>query len=954
MIMKRSPISGTAFRSLALTASLTLSGGLVARAEPLPVAELKRDTPVNFATEVYPFLRANCLACHNSTKAKADLILESPQDMIKGGDSGPAIAPGDGANSFLFTTAAHIEEPTMPPANNKSKAENLTPDQLALLKLWIDQGAKGDAVATAAPESWTVLTGPQPIYTSAISTDGRFAAAGRGQQIHLYDLRLGAHVATLRDPGLGLPAAHRDLVHAIAFSPDGSLASGGYRTAKIWRRDPANAGAVVALPSDPAIVAVSPDGKRAAIGSTDGALLMMALDQPEAAPVTIKDHAGAITGLAFSADGTRLYSTGADKTVKSRPLADPTQVASLALPAPASGIALINGGKHLVIAGADHAIRLCSADLKTPPVATPPPAPAPAPAAPANGEAAPPAPAPEELKPAPTVAEFKPHAQPVVAVAAANPAGDEFVAGYADGTVIHLKIDPAKPGDAPKEIRRLAHGSALNQLAVSPNHQRLATAGPAGPLNLWKLADGAKVAELKGDPTLAPRVAELERESAVSTRLKAHWEKKGPEAETLWKAESEKARQAGEEIAKARRDIAAKRVALDLLKQAVPATKEEDLNKAREDLVAAERALSGAIRNRDLSARLAGDAFARQTAAQSSAREADSLIAALKTEIEALQKSAAEAEKTTASLALAFSSDGGTLAQAIKDGSLRLWSAETGAWLEDFQSDTGVRSLAFAGPDQLLTARESRNLIVWTLPGATWSLARTLGDGASPDPFVDRVTALAFSPDGSRLVTGSGVPSRSGEVALWDTGSWELVIKKDKLHEDTLTAFAFAPDGGRFVSASTDKLVKVQEVDTLDTVQTFEGHTSHVLDVDWNADGLTIASAGADLQVKTWDLAEGQQAGKVEGFGKEVGTVAYVGATDTLLTASGDKTLKLANQPLPETGDTFLHTAAASADGKLIIAGGQDGILRLWDAVGKKLLKAFPSPEADAHKVASE
>ena len=152
----------------------TLSLPFLTQAQ-LPVADIKRDKPVNFATEVYPFLKENCLACHNSTKAKADLILESPQDMIRGGDTGPSIEPGNADASFLFTTAAHIEEPTMPPTNNKSKAENLTPEQLALLKLWINEGAKGDVVSTPAPESWSLLTGPQPIYTAAISQEGRFA-----------------------------------------------------------------------------------------------------------------------------------------------------------------------------------------------------------------------------------------------------------------------------------------------------------------------------------------------------------------------------------------------------------------------------------------------------------------------------------------------------------------------------------------------------------------------------------------------------------------------------------------------------------------------------------------------------------------------------------------------------------------------------------------------------------
>ena len=189
---------------------------------------------------------------------------------------------------------------------------------------------------------------------------------------------------------------------------------------------------------------------------------------------------------------------------------------------------------------------------------------------------------------------------------------------------------------------------------------------------------------------------------------------------------------------------------------------------------------------------------------------------------------------------------------------------------------------------------------------------------------------------------------------IWDTTTWELLVENDEAHHDTITSFAFSPDGGRIASGGTDQFVKVFATDSLEHEKTFEGHTSHVLDVDWNADDLTLVSSSADLQVKVWDITNTQQKSKVEGFQKEVASVSFVGDTDTLLTASGDKTLKLANQPLPGAGTTFLHTANVSADGKQIIAAGQDSVLRVWDASTKKLIREFPSPEADAGKVAAE
>jgi len=920
--------------SLFLSLALVSSGVF---AEGLPVAELKRDTEVNFATEVYPFLKANCLACHNESKAKAGLGLESPQDMLKGGDSGPSIVPGKGGESFLFTSAAHLEDPTMPPANNKSKAQNLTPDQLALLKLWIDQGAKGEAVSSAAPESWTLLKGPQPIYTAAISGDGRFAAAGRGQQVHLYDLKLGRLAASLSDPGLEFPAADRDLVQAVAFSPDGrTLVTGGYRVVKVWKRAESTPGKPVALPADPAALALSPDGKRSAVGVVDGSILLVDHDKLDAAPVSVKDHAGAVSALAFSADGATLYSGSAEKTVKSRSLADPGKATSLALPAPTLSMALLHGGKQLLLACADQTLRLVSADLKTPLGFTPPPAPETA-----------------STKP---LLEFKPHDQALVAVAATKADGSEFAAAYADGTVILFQSNPALPGDAPRELRRLAHGSSLTRIAVSSltNAEiRLATTGPGGAVKVWDPADGTMTTEFKGDPHLAPRLAAFARETTLANRRKTYWDRIALEAETLLKAESEKAIQAGEELAKARRDFAGKQATLRKLETTVPASASEALQKAREDVAAANRAVSGAARNRELSAKLAGDAFARQTAAKSGSKESDTLVAALKAESEALTKAAPEEEKMVVPLSLAFSADVGTLMQSLAGGTVRLFSLGTPTWLEDFPAGREITGLAVAG-DRFFSISNDKQWLAWSLPGREWALTATLGDGKKADPFVDRVTALAFAPDGSSLLTGTGIPSRGGRIALWDTATWSRVGANDEAHKDTITAFAFAPDGSRFASSSTDKLIKLFDTETLEVQQTFEGHTSHVLDVAWNADDLSLASAGADLKIKVWDLADGRVKTTVEGYAKEIGTVVYVGETESLLTASGDKTVKLANVPLPDAGDAFLHSADASVDGTRLIAGGQDSVLRVWDGTAKKLLTSFASPEAEAGKVAGK
>src|SRR5256885_1306336 len=70
------------------------------RQSSIAITEPKRTGPVDFEKEILPILNNNCLACHNQTKAKADLILENPQTILKGGESGPAVVPGKSGDSL--------------------------------------------------------------------------------------------------------------------------------------------------------------------------------------------------------------------------------------------------------------------------------------------------------------------------------------------------------------------------------------------------------------------------------------------------------------------------------------------------------------------------------------------------------------------------------------------------------------------------------------------------------------------------------------------------------------------------------------------------------------------------------------------------------------------------------------------------------------------------------------
>ena len=109
----------------------------------LPPASTK--TGVTFDTDIKPIFTASCMPCHSSTgpkKPKAGLALDTLAGTLKGDRDGVVLKAGDSAHSDLVMSVAHIgDDPDgfMPKGHN---AKMLTPDQIGLIRAWIDQGAK--------------------------------------------------------------------------------------------------------------------------------------------------------------------------------------------------------------------------------------------------------------------------------------------------------------------------------------------------------------------------------------------------------------------------------------------------------------------------------------------------------------------------------------------------------------------------------------------------------------------------------------------------------------------------------------------------------------------------------------------------------------------------------------------------------------------------------------------
>jgi uncharacterized membrane protein len=101
---------------------------------------------VTYAADIQPIFAKSCYPCHSAKtpKPKGKLRLDSLEAVLKGGEDGPALVPGDSAKSTMVAQLCHQGDPDdyMPPPKNKANIAQLTKEQIGLIRAWIDQGAK--------------------------------------------------------------------------------------------------------------------------------------------------------------------------------------------------------------------------------------------------------------------------------------------------------------------------------------------------------------------------------------------------------------------------------------------------------------------------------------------------------------------------------------------------------------------------------------------------------------------------------------------------------------------------------------------------------------------------------------------------------------------------------------------------------------------------------------------
>ncbi len=310
--------------------------------------------------------------------------------------------------------------------------------------------------------------------------------------------------------------------------------------------------------------------------------------------------------------------------------------------------------------------------------------------------------------------------------------------------------------------------------------------------------------------------------------------------------------------------------------------------------------------------------------------------------------------------AVRFNADGSRLLSASWDRSLVLWNVATGVELRRLEGhDDRILSAAFSPDEQYIIAGTGNmgnnipdltNDLVADPSVWVWDLAQSRAEIRQFTGHTDWVWSADISPDATLIATGSGplnlADTNDTSVRVWDLNTGETVQTFEG-HENTINQVQFTPDGSAVASASWDGTVRLWPLDGSEPRVLVNLPDTRILTLDFNQDGTQMLTGGTDSVVYLWDVATGEQLKAFDGHSSDINMVAFSPDDTMAASASSDQTIKLWDLSSGEeirtlTGHTSDVTGVAfSPDGTLLLSTSWDATVRLWDVATGEEIRQF-------------